>query len=163
MLPTQLKKSCAATLLVPFWSSFQWSSFSSSLNTGDSKPSPGRALAKINRNNLIIIYSGEVVVASASNVLKFASVSNRKHGISGCLYVTNFKIAFVSTTSNYAGNPKVIVLWCDYVDKSCWAISIDFHPSLFSRHTGWKEQTFEPKWSLLGQHWPNLPGQWRAP
>jgi hypothetical protein len=106
------------------------------LNTGDSKPSPGRALAKITRNNLIIIYSGEVVVASASNVLKFASVSNRKHGISGCLYVTNFKIAFVSTTSNYAGNPKVIVLWCDYVDKSCWAISIDFHSSLFSRHTG---------------------------
>lgn len=49
---------------------------------------------------------GEVVVAYASNVLKFASVSNRKHGISGCLYVTNFKIAFVSTTSNYAGNPK---------------------------------------------------------
>lgn len=73
-----------------------------------------------------------MVVASASNVLKFASVSNRKHGISGCLYVTNFKIAFVSTTSNYAGNPKVIVLWCDYVDKSCARASIDFHPSLFS-------------------------------
>lgn len=58
-------------------------------------------------NHLYLFWTGEVVVASASNVLKFASVSNRKHGISGCLFVTNFKIAFVSTTSNYSGNPKV--------------------------------------------------------
>jgi len=89
---------------------------------------------KINQNHLIVL-SGEVVVASASNVLKFASVSNRKHGISGCLYVTNFKIAFVSTTSNYAGNPKVIVLLFDYVDKSSEQVLI-FNPFTLRVDTG---------------------------
>jgi len=50
---------------------------------------------------------GEVIVASATNVLKFASLSNRKQGISGNLFVTNFKIAFVSpTSSSYSGYAK---------------------------------------------------------
>jgi len=49
---------------------------------------------------------GEVIVASATNVLKFASLSNRKQGISGKLFVTNFKIAFVSPTSSYSGSSK---------------------------------------------------------
>lgn len=48
------------------------------------------------------------MVASAPNVLKFANVSNRKHGTSGWLFVTNFKVAFVSpTSSSYSGNSKV--------------------------------------------------------
>jgi len=50
---------------------------------------------------------GEVVVASASNVLKFASLSYRKHGISGWFFVTNFKIAFVSpSSSSYSGKDE---------------------------------------------------------
>ena len=50
-------------------------------------------------------------VASAINDLKFAKVSNSKHCISGYLYVPNFKIVLVSTsTSNYAGVIKVIYI-----------------------------------------------------
>ncbi|XP_049790942.1 myotubularin-related protein 10-B [Schistocerca nitens] len=43
------------------------------------------------------ILAGEVVIAEAQNVLMFAPVSEQKHGKSGTLYVTNFKLSFVTT------------------------------------------------------------------
>ncbi|CAG0878928.1 unnamed protein product [Darwinula stevensoni] len=39
---------------------------------------------------------GEVVIAEAQHTLKFAPMSNQSHGESGSLFVTNFKISFVS-------------------------------------------------------------------
>lgn len=41
--------------------------------------------------------AGEVVIAEAQNVLLFAPVSEQKQGKSGSLWVTNFKLTFVTT------------------------------------------------------------------
>ncbi|KAK7065271.1 putative protein-tyrosine phosphatase, partial [Halocaridina rubra] len=40
---------------------------------------------------------GEIVIAEANNVLKFAPLKTNKTGISGTLFVTNFKVSFVTS------------------------------------------------------------------
>ncbi|KAK4308310.1 hypothetical protein Pmani_019991 [Petrolisthes manimaculis] len=40
---------------------------------------------------------GEVTIAEANNVLKFAPLKTNKTGISGTLFVTNFKVSFVTS------------------------------------------------------------------
>ncbi|XP_077989112.1 myotubularin-related protein 10-like isoform X2 [Glandiceps talaboti] len=42
------------------------------------------------------LLSGEIVIAKAHNVLKYNSYGDLKHGISGALFCTNFKISFVT-------------------------------------------------------------------
>lgn len=42
------------------------------------------------------IISGEETITGADNVLMFEPFSDRKRGISGHLFVTNFKISFVT-------------------------------------------------------------------
>jgi hypothetical protein len=43
-----------------------------------------------------VLCTGEVVIAEAQNVLLFAPVSGQKQGKSGSLWVTNFKLTFVT-------------------------------------------------------------------
>ncbi|XP_071538838.1 myotubularin-related protein 10-B isoform X2 [Panulirus ornatus] len=40
---------------------------------------------------------GEIVIAEANNVLKFAPLKTNKTGISGTLFITNFKVSFVTS------------------------------------------------------------------
>lgn len=40
--------------------------------------------------------TGEIVIAEANNVLKFAPLKANRTGISGTLFVTNFKVSFVT-------------------------------------------------------------------
>ena len=41
---------------------------------------------------------GEIVVAKAINVLRFQTMADRKSGISGVLYATNFRLSFLTRT-----------------------------------------------------------------
>ena len=98
---------------------------------------------------------GEVVVASAMNVLKFASLSNRKQGISGTLFVTNFKIAFLSPTSpSYPGSTKVNApfpfTYCHHIIVVI--LNTDFDIFVLGR----EKQIHKSKWSLFGKYWPYL-------
>lgn len=43
---------------------------------------------------------GEIVVARAVNVLRFQTMANRKSGISGVLYATNFRMSFLTRNPN---------------------------------------------------------------
>jgi hypothetical protein len=45
--------------------------------------------------NDIVAFSGEAVIASEDNVLQFVPLSERRHGRSGALIVTNFKLSFI--------------------------------------------------------------------
>ena len=40
--------------------------------------------------------TGEIIIAKANNVLKFAPLKANRTGISGTLFVTNFKVSFVT-------------------------------------------------------------------
>ncbi|XP_041372707.1 myotubularin-related protein 10-A-like isoform X2 [Gigantopelta aegis] len=51
------------------------------------------------------LFKGERVIAHADRVLKFAPYSDRKQGLSGHLFVTNFKIAFL-TADRSSYEPK---------------------------------------------------------
>ncbi|XP_076053374.1 myotubularin-related protein 10-B isoform X2 [Oratosquilla oratoria] len=42
-------------------------------------------------------YDGEIVIAQANNVLKFAPLKTNKQGVSGTLFITNFKVSFVTS------------------------------------------------------------------
>ncbi|CAL4225010.1 unnamed protein product, partial [Meganyctiphanes norvegica] len=44
-----------------------------------------------------IFFKGEIEIAKANNVLKFAPLKTNKTGVSGTLFVTNFKISFVTS------------------------------------------------------------------
>ena len=48
------------------------------------------------------------MLASAGNILRFAPATGRKHGTSGWLFVTNFKIAFVSSASTSPTGPSKV-------------------------------------------------------
>ena len=43
-----------------------------------------------------VVCAGEQVITHAENALRFAPYSDRKQGISGNLFVTNFKVSFVT-------------------------------------------------------------------
>lgn len=43
---------------------------------------------------------GEIMVARARNVLRFSAMTESKSGISGALYVTNFRVSFLTTNSS---------------------------------------------------------------
>ena len=43
---------------------------------------------------------GEIVVARAENVLRFGAMTESKSGIAGVLYVTNFRVTFLTTSSS---------------------------------------------------------------
>lgn len=45
----------------------------------------------------MLVFTGEVTIAEANNVLKFAPLKTNKTGISGTLFVTNFKVSFVTS------------------------------------------------------------------
>ena len=46
------------------------------------------------------LLQGEIVVAKAGNVLRFSTMANRRSGISGVLYATNFRMSFLTRTPN---------------------------------------------------------------
>lgn len=48
--------------------------------------------------NLIetLLFPGEQIISHAESVLKYAPYSDRKQGMSGNLFVTNFKVCFVT-------------------------------------------------------------------
>lgn len=48
-----------------------------------------------------MLLPGELVIASAQRVLKFTALSEQKQGIIGSLFVTNFKLSFVTATTSY--------------------------------------------------------------
>ncbi|XP_059485322.1 myotubularin-related protein 10-B isoform X2 [Neocloeon triangulifer] len=52
------------------------------------------------------LLKGEAVTATEDNVLQFVSLSERKHGRSGTLYVTNFKLSFIPSVSTRTDNPE---------------------------------------------------------
>lgn len=43
---------------------------------------------------------GEIVVTRAQNVLRFGAMTERKSGTAGALYVTNFRVTFLTTSSS---------------------------------------------------------------
>lgn len=47
------------------------------------------------------IILGEMVVAEAENVLLFTPVKEKKTGKSGVLFVTNFRLSFVTSHENH--------------------------------------------------------------
>lgn len=49
--------------------------------------------------NLIIItiITGEMIIAEAQNVLLFTPVNEQKSGQSGVLFVTNFRLSFITS------------------------------------------------------------------
>ena len=51
-------------------------------------------------DNSFKLLPGEAIVAKAENVLMFEPVGESKHGTSGHLAVTNFKLTFVTAEDN---------------------------------------------------------------
>lgn len=61
---------------------------------------------------------GEVAIAEAQNVLLFAPVSEQKQGKSGSLWVTNFKLTFVTTEER----PKEVTCCSSYKHKKYYLL-----------------------------------------
>jgi hypothetical protein len=62
----------------------------------DEKPRLRVKIKNLFSCNLYFCYfSGEAVIASEDNVLQFVPLSERRHGRSGALIVTNFKLSFI--------------------------------------------------------------------
>lgn len=52
--------------------------------------------------NLIeVFFLGEMIIAEAQNVLLFTPVNEQKTGQSGVLFVTNFRLSFVTSHKKY--------------------------------------------------------------
>ena len=48
--------------------------------------------------NEFISFSDETEIAQAKNVLKFARLKTYKSGLSGTLFITNYKVSFVTAS-----------------------------------------------------------------
>ena len=51
---------------------------------------------RLDENPEPTLLPGEIIVAQAKNVLRFDAMAERKSGISGVLYVTNFRVTFLT-------------------------------------------------------------------
>jgi hypothetical protein len=58
-------------------------------------------------------FAGELVIAEAKNVLFFVPLSERNHGWSGSLVVTNFKLSFITRdgAQKEVTIIQIILLW----------------------------------------------------
>ncbi|XP_036365831.1 myotubularin-related protein 10-B-like isoform X2 [Octopus sinensis] len=85
----------------PFLGNFHpKSSFTSFINGNDKPPNNEHGEMQLNPNTNLQpkLLSGEKLIFSIEKVLKFNSFMNYKQGVSGALHLTNYKLAFVTSS-----------------------------------------------------------------
>lgn len=71
---------------------------------------------------------GEIIVARAKHVLRFSAMTDSKSGISGTLYVTNFRVSFL--TSNSSSETPLSSVFQSNPDLSQGGINADIQQEL---------------------------------
>ena len=61
----------------------------------------------------VVVCAGEQIITQAESALRFAPYSDRKQGISGNLFVTNFKVSFV-TADKSSYTDKEVGIICSF-------------------------------------------------